>query len=186
VTIVNVIYGIWVALLALWLGAGLSVKSTARTESASSRLPHLALMIVAYGLIFNPRIEILNNRFVPDSASTRYAGLAITVAGIAFAIWARFSLGRNWSSNVTVKVNHELRRDGPYAFVRHPIYSGLLLGLFGTALAIGEMRALIGFVLAFIGWRTKSLVEERFMQEQFGDRYSLYKREVKALIPFVY
>ena len=95
-------------------------------------------------------------------------------------------MDRNWSSNVTVKVNHELRRHGPYAFVRHPIYSGLLLGLFGTALAIGEMCDRSGFALAFIGWRTKSLVEERFMQEQFGDRYSLYKREVKALIPFVY
>jgi protein-S-isoprenylcysteine O-methyltransferase Ste14 len=86
---------------------------------------------------------------------------------------------------VTIKQNHQLIRQGPYAIVRHPIYSGFLLGMLGTALALGEWRGLAGLALAFIGWGTKSRMEENFMAGQFGSAYIEYQREVKALIPFV-
>jgi len=81
--------------------------------------------------------------------------------------------------------DHRLIREGPYTFVRHPIYSGFLLGLAGTALALGEWRGIAGVALAFIGWRMKSRVEEAFMAAQFGAEYTAYERQVKALIPFV-
>jgi protein-S-isoprenylcysteine O-methyltransferase Ste14 len=95
-------------------------------------------------------------------------------------------IGRNWSSNVTVKEDHQLMRTGPYALVRHPIFAGLLLGMLGTALQAGEVRGLIGMALATIAWRTKLIMEEQFMTEQFGAEYASYKRDVKALVPFIW
>ena len=87
-------------------------------------------------------------------------------------------LGRNWSAEVTVKHDHELVRSGPYALVRHPIYTGLLLALIGTALGVGNGRALIGLVLIVAALLRKVAIEERFMSEQFGDAYARYRAEV--------
>ena len=94
-------------------------------------------------------------------------------------------LGANWSALVTIKQDHQIIRRGPYALVRHPIYSGGLLALFGTAIAFGELRGLAGFALVFIAWWLKSRLEESFLESQFGASYTQYKREVKGLIPFV-
>jgi protein-S-isoprenylcysteine O-methyltransferase Ste14 len=125
-------------------------------------------------------------RFVPAGPGSWIAGAALTVVGILSACCARFFLGRNWSATVTVKQDHELVRSGPYRLVRHPIYSGMLLAIFGTALFIGQVRGLLAVVLALCGWKWKSLQEESFMQEQFGDSYTVYRRQVKSLIPFIW
>jgi protein-S-isoprenylcysteine O-methyltransferase len=139
-------------------------------------------------LLFTRKLSVgfLGWRFVRESSFIEYAGFAITVAGALLAVWARVYIGRNWSSNVTIKQNHELIQGGPYALVRHPIYSGLLLATLGTAITIGEVRGLIALPLSFAGWQMKSMVEERFMREQFGRQYVDYERRVRALIPFVY
>jgi protein-S-isoprenylcysteine O-methyltransferase Ste14 len=103
-------------------------------------------------------------------------------------MWARVRLGSNWSAMVTVKQDHELILRGPYAVVRHPIYSGFLLALAGTAIAVGEIRAFIGLGVAFIGFFLKSAAEERFMREEFSefsDEYARYSQRVKRLIPFI-
>jgi protein-S-isoprenylcysteine O-methyltransferase Ste14 len=183
---------LWSAVGILWLTAGLASKKTARRETASSRLLHIVIMTAALVLLFpslpfSARLPMgpLAWRFVPDSPVIGWTGLAFTVAGCGFAIWARVLLGANWSGSVTVKQDHELVRGGPYAIVRHPIYSGFLLGLLGTALAQGELRGIAGLALAFIGWGTKSRKEEAFMAAQFGAVYTGYQRDVKALIPFV-
>jgi protein-S-isoprenylcysteine O-methyltransferase Ste14 len=103
---------------------------------------------------------------VPDTAAVGWIGAALTVAGIAFATWARFHIGRNWSGFVTVKEGHTLVRTGPYALVRHPIYTGLLLAVLSTAIVHGAVKGLIGFALLLIEWKRKSLVEERLMIEK--------------------
>jgi protein-S-isoprenylcysteine O-methyltransferase len=95
-------------------------------------------------------------------------------------------LGSNWSARPTIKQDHTLVRSGPYRLVRHPIYTGILLALLGTAIYMGEIRALIGTVAALIAFKVKSLLEETFMTEQFGAEYTKYKQQVKALIPFVW
>jgi protein-S-isoprenylcysteine O-methyltransferase len=105
---------------------------------------------------------------------------------MAFTLWARFFLGRNWSGTVTVKVNHELIRGGPYGTVRHPIYMGLSLAFLGTAIGFGELRGLVGLPILVFGWKYKANVEERFMIGQFGAQYERYRREVKGLIPFIW
>jgi protein-S-isoprenylcysteine O-methyltransferase Ste14 len=112
--------------------------------------------------------------------------LALISAGLAFAVWARFVIGRNWSGTVTLKQDHELVRSGPYAIVRHPIYTGFLLALVGTAVARGTIGAFIGVAIAVLTLRLKSLTEESLMLHQFGPQYATYKRDVKALIPFVW
>jgi len=101
-------------------------------------------------------------------------------------MWARYCLGRNWSGMVTIKEDHTLVRHGPYRLARHPIYTGLSFTLLGSALVFGELHCLIGAALAFFEWKRKSLIEERFMIEEFGRDYLEYRREVKALIPFVW
>lgn len=178
---------LWIAVGIFWLATSVWTKRSTRVQGVSSRAIHILLVATGFLLFFaNWRDDgLFTRQFLPDSATLAYTGLALTAAGIAFAIWARLTLGRNWSGIVTTKQDHSLVRRGPYAVVRHPIYSGGLLALFGTALSIGELRGFIGLILVFIGWWTKSRLEEQFMLEQFGAEYASYQHEVKALIPFV-
>ncbi len=103
-----------------------------------------------------------------------------------FTVWARLHLGRNWSGTVTIKDGHELITSGPYALVRHPIYTGLLLAMLGSALALGDWRGVAAFALAAGALWRKLRVEESWMQQQFGDAYQAYSQRVAALIPFVH
>jgi protein-S-isoprenylcysteine O-methyltransferase Ste14 len=104
--------------------------------------------------------------------------------GLAFTVWARVYLGRNWSGTVTLKEGHELIRSGPYTYVRHPIYTGLLVALLGSAVACGELRAMIGLGLVAGAFIRKLRIEERFMREIFPGQYERYCAEVPALVPF--
>ena len=168
-------------------GGALTTKRTARTQSASSRVVQGAVFILAFLLLFKDlRLGPLAWRFIPQSSSADYIGLALTVAGVAFAIWARFYLGRNWSGIVTIKQDHKLIRNGPYAVVRHPIYAGFELAILGTAINIGEVRGLAAAGVALIGMGLRVRLEEAFMTEQFGEEYVQYKKNVKAVIPFVW
>ena len=178
---------IWAAVGIVWLIGALVSKRAVRRQAAGSLLLHMAIMVAAFLLLFFARLSVgpLAWRFVPESPLIAWTGFVVTAVGCAFAIWARLLLGGNWSSSVTVKRDHRLIRKGPYTIVRHPIYTGLLLGLLGTALALGEVRGLVGLALAFIGWRMKSRIEEGFMTAEFGAEYTEYQRQVKALIPFV-
>jgi len=183
----RIIFGIWIVVWLLWVVAALRAKTTVRRQAAPARLLHIGIMVFAFVLLLQPGMSIgfLADRFVPDSRETILAGIVLTAAGAALAIWARLTLGANWSGTVTVKQNHELIRRGPYRVVRHPIYTGLLLAYLGTAVAIGELRGLIGVAIATAALWQKSRAEETFMTEQFPDQYPRYRREVKALIPFV-
>jgi protein-S-isoprenylcysteine O-methyltransferase Ste14 len=181
------IESVWVLVGICWAVAALRSKSAARRERLWTRVVHLAIMTVACVLLFHgaARVGVLGSRLLPEYDWIGWAGLGMTVVGCAFAVWARLLLGSNWSGTVSVKQNHEFVRTGPYAVVRHPIYSGLLLGVLGTALALGEVRGLVALGLAFIGWYTKSRAEEQFLVEHFGGAYVRYRREVKQLIPFI-
>ena len=179
---------LWIGFLVLWFSAAFAQKRTVRRESRASRLSYVSVAVAAALLMAYPRMSfgLLSTPFVPATLSYAFLGLGLTVAGFAFAIWARVHLGRNWSGTVTIKKGHELIRSGPYGIVRHPIYTGALLALLGTSIVFGETRWLLGFGLAFLALKLKSLREEQFMTEQFGAEYTDYRRKVKALIPFVW
>jgi protein-S-isoprenylcysteine O-methyltransferase Ste14 len=176
---------LWLAWLAYWLAAARNVKPARRRESPASRLLTIVLTIPAAVLLAvrGPWLPWLSARFLPDTMIVYLLGLLMVVAGLAFAIWARVHLGRNWSGTVTVKENHELIRSGPYAIVRHPIYTGLLLAVLGTAIVFGEWRGLLAFCFLTIALLLKLQREERFMEERFPDTYPSYCAQVPALIP---
>ena len=109
----------------------------------------------------------------------------LTVAGMLFSVWARLTLGRNWSGTVTIKQDHELIQRGPYRIVRHPIYTGMLLAMLGTAFIYGIARCFLGVPIVGLGFWLKVQIEEQFMVRQFGEQYVRYRQEVRALIPYI-
>jgi len=178
----------WFGLGLIWLAASFTNKRTARRQPIGTLIAHLLALGVGFDLMASDffRAGFLGERVVPAEGWVRWTGCLAALAGLGFAVWARFCLGRNWSGHVTVKQDHTLVRAGPYALVRHPIYSGLSLALLGTAAIWGEVRSLLGAALLIAEFKRKSLLEERFMLEQFGEPYARYRREVKALIPHVW
>ncbi len=178
---------LWLVFIAVWIAMARSGKAVAERESVYSRLSHYLPLAIAIYLLAAPHVLIapLNDRFAPLSLWLVRVGAALTFAGIAFAIWARIRLAGNWSSDVTLKRDHELIVDGPYRWVRHPIYTGILVALIGTALAVGEWRGVLAVVLAGAAYWRKLRIEEAVMRRQFGGVYTRYAERVPALIPFV-
>ena len=178
---------LWIVFIAVWVAMARGGKAVAERESVYSRLSHYLPLLIAIYLLSAPHVPIavLNDRFMPLTLWPVRLGAALTVAGIAFAIWARLWIAGNWSSDVTLKRDHELIVTGPYAWVRHPIYTGILLGLAGTGLAVGEWRAVLAVALAAIAFWRKLTIEEGVMRRQFGETYTRYAQRTRALVPFV-
>ncbi len=179
---------LWIAWGAYWWAAARDVKSTVRHEPFGSRLLHLVPLAVAAALLAVqtfPALPWLNARWVPATPWTVWIGAAMLAGGLAFTVWARRTLGRNWSATVTLKQDHALVVEGPYRLVRHPIYTGLLLGFAGSALARGDARGILVVVIVVLALWRKLRLEERWMVERFGADYDDYRRRVPALVPFV-
>jgi len=181
------IAGLWVAWIVYWWASSRNVKTTVRHESVPSRLAHVIPLAIGAWMIGASRMPggVLTGRLLPASVWIFFAGVIIVAAGLGFTVWARIHLGRNWSGTVTLKEGHELIVTGPYRFVRHPIYSGLLLAFVGSAIARGEWRGVAAVALAFAALWGKLKLEERWLGEAFGEAYARYRAEVAALIPFV-
>jgi protein-S-isoprenylcysteine O-methyltransferase Ste14 len=179
--------GLWLAWLLYWMISAFSAKTTRRRESLGSRLSHVVPLLIGVALIVWPRApwDWLALRLLPGGPLQYALGVVLLVPGLAFTVWARVHLGRNWSGMVTLKQGHELIRSGPYAYVRHPIYTGLLVALLGSAVAGGELRAVIGWCVVAGAFIRKLRIEERFMREIFPGQYQRYCAAVPALVPFI-
>jgi protein-S-isoprenylcysteine O-methyltransferase Ste14 len=177
---------LWLAWALYWALSALSNKATQRRESIGSRASYVVPLIVGGLLIAWHDLPApgLNLRLWPRPLPVYWIGVAILAAGLVFAVWARVHLGRNWSGSVTVKEGHELIRSGPYAYVRHPIYTGLLAAVLGTVIVSDTVRAVIGLAIIAAALVRKLSTEEGFMRETFPDQYPRYSAEVPALIPF--
>lgn len=125
----------------------------------------------------------LGARFVPDNPTVGWLGVTLTAAGVAVAFWARWHLGANWSGVVTLKEGHELIRRGPYRTIRHPIYTGILLALLGTAVAIGEVRVLLAVAIAWLSFYLKARREESFLSEEFGPSFAEHRQHTGMFFP---
>ena len=173
---------LWILFIAYWSAAAKNSAPAKSAESLASRQLHQKLMNVALLLLFIP-VPGLRLRYLPLPPSIVIIGIALHVGSFLPAVWARRYLGRNWSGAITLKIDHQLIRTGPYKFVRHPIYSAMLGMFVGTALVSGELHALLGvIVIAFAYWRKIRLEEER-LGEGFGADYDAYRRKSWALIP---
>ena len=112
-------------------------------------------------------------------------GLFLFALGLGFAIWARLHIGRNWGAPMSQKDEPELVTGGPYQLVRHPIYSGILLAVLGTAIALSWLF-LVALVLVGVYFTYSAIIEERYLTEQFPDTYPVYRRSTKMLVSFIF
>ena len=179
--------GLWTLFMGVWAIAALRGKKVVKRESISSELSHRIFLIPAIALLFLrfPDTPLAHPLFNTNPA-TILGGEIVTGLGIAYAFWARFNLGTNWSGSITLKADHQLVRSGPYALSRHPIYTGILLAMLGNAVCMGTIAGVIGFALAVVAFKRKSLVEEHLLRTQFGEEYGRYAQDVRALIPYVW
>jgi len=180
-----IIQAAWIAFCAYWIWAARNQKREQKREPPFARLLHVAYMVCGFVLLYaeDPRLGVLNRRFLPEREWIAMVGALLVVAGVAFAIWARRHIGKNWSAQVTIRKEHELVRSGPYTRIRHPIYTGLLLAVAGTAIAIGEYRAIIAFVVVAIGFTVKAKREESFLGTQFGPAFDEHRRQTGFFLP---
>ena len=183
----NIVLALWTIWGLYWLVSARNTKTTRRRESAASRAADLIPMILGILLMALPipPNHWLAGHPLPRTFTTYWIGVALIAIGLGFSVWARMHLGSNWSGTVTLKESHQLVRSGPYGWVRHPIYTGLLLAILGSAVARNEWRAAIGFALVVIALIRRVRIEERWMREVFGANYEAYQREVRALVPFI-
>jgi protein-S-isoprenylcysteine O-methyltransferase Ste14 len=178
---------VWIAFLVYWQIKAANTKTTQRIEPAASRILRALALLIVIVLLSTTRIPLpwLYRQLWPSGIWSFCVGAAVTVAGLLFAVWARQHLASNWSHAVTVKQGHELITTGPYALVRHPIYTGILTGFLGTAIALSQVRGAIGFVLMFVAFWVKLRMEEEWMHSQFGETYATYARQTDALLPYL-
>lgn len=184
----NILATIWTVFWVLWVLPAVFGKRTIQRQASGSRILQLVLLLAAYVLMVNGALgwNWLNQRLVSEGRTSTAVGYGLLFAGMIFAGWARFFLGGNWSSDAALKRDHTLVRSGPYRIVRHPIYTGLLVALLGTAIALGELRCFLGVLLAAVAWKIKSVSEETLMVQQFGDQYARYREQVKGLVPYLW
>lgn len=184
----TLIPALWFAWIAYWWIASLRTHAVRQQESIASRLSHTLPLVIGIVLLTSPRgmPPWLALRVLPRTALAYWIGVAVLAAGLAFSIWARRHLAGWWSSWVTLKQDHQLIRSGAYRYARHPIYTGLLLGLLGTAIAQGEVSGFLGVLVMAAALLRKIGIEERFLRQAFPGDYDRYRAEVAALIPFLY
>jgi protein-S-isoprenylcysteine O-methyltransferase Ste14 len=175
----------WIIFFAYWLTAAFVAKATAERQSWRGILANRTPIWIGCFFFFWPRFpRPLSIQLISDSRLAGQLGAVICVLGLIGAVWSRKTLGRNWSSNVTFKLGHELVQQGPYRWVRHPIYSGLLLMFLGTGLLRDRLSFVVGFMFFFSGLWIKLRQEERLLMKHFPE-YASYESRVKALVPFV-
>jgi protein-S-isoprenylcysteine O-methyltransferase Ste14 len=179
---------LWIAFIIYWRIKAVDTKTTQRLEPVSSRLLRVLAFLIAIVLFSTARIPLrwLYLQLWPAGLWPFWLGAAVMVAGLLFAVWAREHLGSNWSSEVTIKQGHDLITSGPYAVVRQPIYTGILGGLLGTAIALSQVRGFIAFLLIFLMLWLKLRMEEQWMHSQFGETYATYTHQTAALVPYLF
>jgi protein-S-isoprenylcysteine O-methyltransferase Ste14 len=145
----------------------------------------LIVVLIAFVVIQQIPYWLLIVRLAPDDYLVNGLGLGKLMIGLGFAVWARMHLADQWTAIPAINEEHRLIRTGPYKYVRHPIYAGVLAGLWGTAIIFGNLLVLVLPVLLTIGFFIKAHYEEEMLENEFGDEYLAYKQETRMLIPYV-
>jgi protein-S-isoprenylcysteine O-methyltransferase Ste14 len=183
----NIISACWILFAVIWLLAAFATKQSVYRESRLQRMRYvIPLLLGGFLLAKGHRLsDPLNHRVIPHVEALAWTGVVLCIAGFAFCIWARFTLGRNWSGVVTLKRGHELISDGPYALVRHPIYTGLLTMFVATVIVLGHVAGIIALPFVFVSLWIKLRYEEKLMLKHFPNEYAAYQQRVKRIIPFI-
>ena len=177
---------IW-ATVALYWGSGKprAAGESEEGESGLYRFLRLAILAASFVLLFSNAAAKgwLGERFLPPTAVFSYVGLVLTLCGLLLALWARLHLGRYWSDRVRLTAEHQLVATGPYRYLRHPIYSGVLGAVAGTAMAVGEWRAALAFVALLTSYSIKARREEHILARRFGKDFEELRRRTGFLLP---
>jgi protein-S-isoprenylcysteine O-methyltransferase Ste14 len=175
----------WLVFLSYCVLSALKRKAAKKKEPWRERLRHVVPVMIALCLLFMHELSYawLGMRFVPEIPAIGVTGAALTAIGVALAIWARWHIGENWSAVVSIRAEHELVRTGPYRTMRHPIYGGVLLAMIGTALAVGEVRALVGVAIAWIAFYWKARKEEAWLRLEFGGGFEAHEKQTGMFLP---
>lgn len=177
----------WTVFVVVWFAAALFTKRAVERQSPFSRAALIAATFFGVWLLVSNELPFdLNAMALPRTPAVQGIGAALAILGLGFTLWARFTLGRNWSGAVTFKENHELIQRGPYALVRHPIYSGFLTLFLGSVFVVGTRAGVAAFVIVLVGLWLKLRQEERMLTKHFPDVYPGYRARVKALVPFLF
>jgi protein-S-isoprenylcysteine O-methyltransferase Ste14 len=180
----------WLTFLIVWMIGALVTKRTRARQPDGVRVAQLVLGFGIWLLVANlhypAAFAFMERPVVPETWVVVAVGYGLLLGGIAFAIAARISLGRNWSANVTVKEDHQLICTGLYAVVRNPIYTGITAAVLGTAVVLNAVHAFVAFVIVVPLFMWKTRYEERFMEQEFGAQYVAYRQRVRGFIPFVW
>jgi protein-S-isoprenylcysteine O-methyltransferase Ste14 len=175
----------WLVLGIVWLLMRFFIKRTKQRESPAEFAEHAIPAIAGFWLIFETdrTWPPLQGRLFPGIPAIWNLGLALVVAGVLIGIWARLALGRNWSGTVTLKDDHKLIGSGPYRWIRHPIYTGILLAALGSAIIRGHLQQMLGFAILLLGFYFKARREERFLRQEFGTGFTEHFRRTGMFLP---
>ena len=180
-----VAYWSWTALFIVWLPGYFTGKRTIERPNRVRRIVAMAFLIAGFVFLFSNQGSAAI-QLTPQTVGFGTAGLTIDLIFVIFAIWARLILGRNWSNAIALKEGHELVRHGPYAVVRHPIYTGMFFATVGVALTLGTLSAYLGVLLLLIGILIRIRDEDALMARQFPNEHAAYRARVKKLVPLVW
>lgn len=175
---------LWAIWLFYWVVSAQFVLKQKKKEGLA-RIQHTIPTFIGFLCIFHVLSEEVWLGQAIGSVPVKWAGVALVAAGHLFSVWARIHIGKYWSGTVALKEGHKLVTTGPYALVRHPIYTGLLTSVLGSAIAAGTGEALIGFAVMIPAYVRKWRREERLMEGEFGQEYRDYMKKTKAIVPYV-
>jgi protein-S-isoprenylcysteine O-methyltransferase Ste14 len=186
VLIGGVITGTWIVFLVFWFVSSFRANRIAKREGRGGVLGRVLIGAVGCLLLIradDPRLGPLSLRFVPERLWIAWLAAAMTVLGVLFAIWARVHLGKYWSSTVALKSEHQLIRTGPYARIRHPIYTGIIFAIAGTGLAVGRYAAILALVIYVVAFWFKARKEEALLAGEFGPAFNEHRRGTGFFLP---
>jgi protein-S-isoprenylcysteine O-methyltransferase Ste14 len=175
----------WTIWAVWWLAMAFFSKSTKRRESVAQRIEHLVPAMLGFTLVFREGLggSWLALPIWPANPRLLIFCVIVTILGLLFAVWARLILGSNWSGTVTIKTNHQLIRRGPYRWIRHPIYTGMLAALLASAVIQGLLSGMIGFAFVLLALYRKARREESFLSQEFGDGFMEHQQHTGMFLP---
>ena len=174
---------LWTLLMLVWLALWFGMKRARKRETRRERLEHVVPVLLAFWLLFEKQWKVPGARLFPETPVSLWVGVLVTALGVGISIWARVSLGANWSGTVTLKKDHELIRKGLYRWIRHPIYTGMLVGFAGTEFVKGYAPGVLGFALLWLGFYIKARREENFLRQEFGEGFEEHARQTGMFLP---
>jgi protein-S-isoprenylcysteine O-methyltransferase Ste14 len=175
----------WAIWALWWLAMAFFSKSTKRRENVMQRLEHLLPAFLGFLLIFREGFggAWLARPIFEAGPAVLLICVVVTILGLLFAVWARLTLGSNWSGTITIKTNHQLIRRGPYRWIRHPIYTGMLAALLAVAITQGLLSGAVGFALVFFALYRKARREELFLSQEFGEAFAEHRQHTGMFLP---